>query len=157
MDDKTLERFMNKVLILENECWEWISQKDGRGYGRFSYNGRPVISHRLSYEHFVGPFDLKLQIDHLCHFTSCVNPDHLEPVTNFENTRRAAIYRHEQLDHKYDPHHFGLRVRCLVCYTEERRRGQSKRNARTTEWRSKNKQHIAEYQRQYRKRKKEKI
>lgn len=31
-----------------------------------------------------------LTIDHLCRNPLCVNPDHLEPVTNSENVRRAA-------------------------------------------------------------------
>lgn len=31
-----------------------------------------------------------LTLDHLCRKRSCVNPAHLEPVTQAENTRRAA-------------------------------------------------------------------
>jgi hypothetical protein len=29
-------------------------------------------------------------LDHLCRNPACVNPDHLEPVTNAENSRRGA-------------------------------------------------------------------
>jgi hypothetical protein len=31
-----------------------------------------------------------MHLDHLCRVRSCVNPAHLEPVTNAENCRRGA-------------------------------------------------------------------
>lgn len=65
-------------------CWEWTGQKDS-GYGR--YSGRPA--HRVTYEVLVGPIPDGLTLDHLCRNKGCVNPDHLEPVTSSENTRRA--------------------------------------------------------------------
>lgn len=36
---------------------------------------------------FVGPITDGLELDHLCNVPSCVNPDHLEPVTHAENMR----------------------------------------------------------------------
>jgi hypothetical protein len=30
-----------------------------------------------------------MHLDHLCRNPRCVNPDHLQPVTNFENARRG--------------------------------------------------------------------
>ena len=37
---------------------------------------------------FKGPIPKDLVIDHLCHNTRCVNPDHLELVTKTENGKR---------------------------------------------------------------------
>lgn len=48
------------------------------------------MAHRYVYESIRGPIPEGLVLDHLCRNTSCVNPDHLEPVTYGENFRRGA-------------------------------------------------------------------
>jgi hypothetical protein len=45
------------------------------------------------YELLVGPIPAGLVIDHLCRVPSCMNPAHLEPVTNAENIRRGYAAR----------------------------------------------------------------
>lgn len=50
---------------------------------------REFRAHRLSYEMSVGRIPDGAVIDHLCSNRDCVNPEHLEPVTNTENTRRG--------------------------------------------------------------------
>ena len=35
-----------------------------------------------------------LELDHLCNEPSCIFPDHLEPVTQLENTRRRDVRRY---------------------------------------------------------------
>lgn len=72
-------------------CWVWQRATDERGYARTAVTGYSRFSahvHRASYEVFVGPIPEGLHIDHLCENKSCVNPTHLEPVTNAENMRR---------------------------------------------------------------------
>jgi hypothetical protein len=72
-------------------CWVWQGALAcGRsGYGRLNVGGRLVPAHRYYYEHVVGPIPERLVLDHLCGTTRCVNPAHLEPVTQTENVRRA--------------------------------------------------------------------
>lgn len=70
-------------------CWEWRACKDSKGYGAFTFAGSQYRAHRVSYEFFIGPIADGLVIDHLCRNTSCVNPAHLEPVTNRENVLRG--------------------------------------------------------------------
>lgn len=79
------ERFWPKVSKSEG-CWEWTGSKDKRGYGRI-YGGvkSPLRSHRVAYELLVGPIPEGLYLDHKCHNPSCVNPDHLRPVTQKQN------------------------------------------------------------------------
>jgi hypothetical protein len=83
------ERFWAQVEITEG-CWLWSAYVDPSGYGKFTaVVGVSVYAHRWSYEFLVGPIPDGLVIDHLCRVRNCVNPDHLEPVTSAENTRRG--------------------------------------------------------------------
>lgn len=70
-------------------CWLWLGRLDHNGYGQFSHGQRRSQAHRWSYERLVGPIPDGLQIDHLCRVRSCVNPVHLEPVTQRENIIRG--------------------------------------------------------------------
>lgn len=90
MDQAALDRFWAKVQKRdgENGCWEWTSA-NFRRYGLFWLNGKTEWAHRLAYELLVGPIPDGLTLDHLCRNPSCVNPAHLEPVTQSENARRA--------------------------------------------------------------------
>lgn len=73
----------------ENGCWVWNGAKSPLGYGRVSRDGRWQEAHRVVYEDLRGPIPKGLSLDHLCRNPSCVNPDHLEPVTHRENLRRG--------------------------------------------------------------------
>jgi hypothetical protein len=70
-------------------CWVWQRGRDHDGYGRVSANGRTVRAHRMMYERIRGPIPVGAELDHLCRNPSCVNPDHLEPVSTAVNVRRG--------------------------------------------------------------------
>ncbi len=72
-------------------CWLWFGSTGHNGYGRLWENteNRLRAAHRISYEFFIGPVPDGLVLDHLCRVRCCVNPAHLEPVTNEENIRRG--------------------------------------------------------------------
>lgn len=73
-------------------CWIWIANHSRRTqYGLASKNGKSYPSHRLSYEAFVGTIPDGYVIDHLCRNPACVNPQHLEPVTQQINCHRSPI------------------------------------------------------------------
>ena len=65
--------------------------ENGNGYGRFQFNGRLRYPHRISYELFKGAIPSGHHLDHVCHDSACVNPDHLRVSTNAENSRNALL------------------------------------------------------------------
>jgi hypothetical protein len=74
-------------------CWLWTGAISTEGYGRITWDYRNTGAHRVSYQELVGPIPDGLMLDHLCRVRHCVNPAHLEPVTNAENTIRGIAAR----------------------------------------------------------------
>lgn len=127
-------------------CWLWTGAIDYDGYGAFTSatfrNGKyvQVRAHRFAYETFRGVIPDGLVIDHLCRTPGCVNPDHLEPVTQAENHRRGLLSEvttarnnaitHCPKRHIYDAentirNHVGARV-CHICKLDSQRRNREK-------------------------------
>jgi hypothetical protein len=91
----------------DDGCWEWLGAKNG-GYGRFHLRsqgpGRATAAHRVSYELLVGPIPDGLTLDHLCRNRGCVNPAHLEPVTNKTNILRGESFSADHARRTHCPH-----------------------------------------------------
>lgn len=85
----------NVDTIEPGRCWIWTGKlHDGdRGYAKVRVAGQLRKAHRVAYELLVGPVPDGLVIDHLCRVRHCINPEHMEPVTNAENVRRGLPYR----------------------------------------------------------------
>src|SRR5690625_4821589 len=80
--------------ITETGCWEWLGRLDRNGYGKAYDPSMPAgqrvdWAHRVSYRVHRGAIPEGKQLDHLCSNPPCINPEHLEPVTQRENIRRA--------------------------------------------------------------------
>lgn len=87
----SLDRFWRHV-DASGECWLWKGYVAPNGYGRFYAVVSPKkrqSAHRWLYEFVYGALPTNVQLDHLCRVRSCVNLDHLEPVTAAENIRRG--------------------------------------------------------------------
>ena len=124
------DKFFNRIVVSENdvECWEWVGTKNSQGYGQH-YCGiesnKFGRAHRLAYEHWVGPIEEGMTVDHLCYNKSCVNPKHLEVVTRGENARRAHLrITHCPQGHEYTPNNIKATKRlnneraCLTCHRD---------------------------------------
>lgn len=82
--------FWNRVdKDTESGCWIWGGATDRHGYGSVTINYKRHKAHRLAFELLKGPLIVGMSLDHLCRNPSCVNPDHLEQVTQLENVRRG--------------------------------------------------------------------
>ena len=99
-----------------------------------------AYAHRLAYELVKGPISDGLQIDHLCRNRACINPDHLEAVTQRENILRGegvaalnARKTHCPQGHAYDEENTliltgrqaGAR-RCQICARDRKYAGRPK-------------------------------
>jgi hypothetical protein len=86
-------QLMNRIVTQSVEttagCWEWQGSRTPKGYGRVHARGKLLYVHRVAYEALIAEIPEGLQLDHLCRNRACVNPWHLEPVTNRVNTSRG--------------------------------------------------------------------
>lgn len=92
VDEATWRRFLAKVAPPdENGCLVWQAAERVRGYGGFRFAGRMWYAHRFAYAARVGAVPDGAHLDHLCRNHACVNPEHLEPVSNRVNTLRGEL------------------------------------------------------------------
>ena len=72
-------------------CWLWTGTIATHGYGVMSTGGHRGTgrAHVVAYRLMIGTVPSGLVLDHRCRVKRCVNPAHLEPVTQAENLRRA--------------------------------------------------------------------
>lgn len=126
-------RFANIVTRPANPDWciDWPGTKFGPGYGMFN----KTTAHRTVYSIFIGdlPEDRGMVVDHLCRNPSCVNPFHLELVSNTENTLRGLIgvlKTHCKNGHEFTVENTiiekGKYRRCRICKADKARRTNDK-------------------------------
>lgn len=89
LDQSPEARFWGKVEKTAG-CWFWTAYVDRNGYGQFGSSEGKVGAHRFAYTLVRGAIPDGLVLDHLCRTPSCVNPDHLEPVTQHVNVLRGV-------------------------------------------------------------------
>lgn len=89
--DNIKKRLLKKISLDEqSDCWNYTGAIHRGGYGHIGYkSARHMLAHRVSYNVFVGIIPDKMVLDHLCRNRKCVNPKHLEPVTQRQNLLRG--------------------------------------------------------------------
>ena len=114
------ERYFEiKDMGYDTPCLVWFRTNVGeKGYGQAwsVISKKRMVAHRAVWEERVGPWPEGLQADHLCRVHPCVNPDHIEPVTQSVNQRRGlgARLTEEQIAEMHRLHHDGESIRGLA-------------------------------------------
>ena len=121
-------RFWSKV-DRRSDCWIWTGCIAQTGYGQFHFERKTQSSHRLAYLDAHGTIPDGLHLDHLCRVRACVNPDHLEPVTNRENALRGNATYPENCKNGHKRTEANTRINsksgvreCRTCQAEGARR-----------------------------------
>jgi len=132
------------------DCLVWTGVVNRYGYGVLWHEGKKWAAHRLAYTAEHGPIPDGLQLDHLCHTASsdcpggttckhraCVNPAHLEPVSNAVNSRRSKKAQQTEClrGHEYTPANTGRTSTsgtrfCRTCARAAWRRSRDRRAQR---------------------------
>lgn len=89
LNERQRENFWAKVNKTPT-CWVWTASRGTQGYGKFRVGKAHLGAHRVAYLEEIGEIPDGLVLDHLCRNTSCVNPAHLEPVSEQENILRGV-------------------------------------------------------------------
>jgi len=84
------------IVEKETGCWIWQRSVNNRGRAQLAIWDSEIKksihyqAHRWLYEQHIDKIPNGYELDHLCCNPTCVNPEHMEPVTPKENKARTA-------------------------------------------------------------------
>ena len=92
------KRFWGMVDVCDNNnCWNWKGAMRVRNYGGIWVEGKPKLAHHVSLAIVGTTIPNDKVVDHLCRNPRCVNPIHLEVVSQKQNVKRGnADWRKNQ-------------------------------------------------------------
>lgn len=97
-----VERLRKTKVAIDNEtdCWLWLGAVTKDGYGTVADRRgtkNSTTAHRLFYRTYVAAIPTGESLHHICNNRRCVNPDHLQPISQRENMaaafERSALMR----------------------------------------------------------------
>lgn len=109
------QRLEMRIKHTDSGCWEYTGNCNEWGYGQLDVRKQRWMAHRLAYTLWIGPIPEGMDILHSCDNPPCINPAHLRPGTQLENSLemvakgRTDAQKREACPrgHKYDEHNTG--------------------------------------------------
>lgn len=97
MSKKAAPLMSNYIIV--GECWIWKNSLDRNGYPQITRSGRTYRAHCFYFENLKRVrLTPGLQLDHTCKNILCVNPNHMEEVTQKINLERAGMLKVSDAD-----------------------------------------------------------
>lgn len=84
-----LERMADKFIVDGFGCWLWLGAINTAKRGQITIKGKAYATHRVMYTATRGAIEPGLVVDHLCEVPRCMNPNHLQVVTQRHNVLRS--------------------------------------------------------------------
>ncbi|PYQ25660.1 MAG: HNH endonuclease [Acidobacteria bacterium] len=142
--EAAFEKLLGRIEQSPTGCWLYTGGIGDHGYARFYLprrgSKRPRLrwGHQVAYELFIGSVPAGRQLDHTCRVRHCINPTHVEPVTQKINLLRGVGFSainarktHCPEGHPYDSlntwHRQTGARRCRTCHRQSERRRRTQR------------------------------
>lgn len=89
MDKEKLKSRLEVLIVKDKKgCWLFQGYICYKGYGRFWIQGNTSkLAHRVSFAMYKGRIRKDKVIDHKCGVKHCVNPEHLQAISQSKNVK----------------------------------------------------------------------
>ena len=84
------KRLKDNSVRTDNGCLLWQGALIQTGHGRIWYQGRLSVTHRLSYEMYIGSIPEGYDVHHVCREPACIESTHLEII---EHAKHVSMHR----------------------------------------------------------------
>lgn len=122
-NEEMLVRLQRRMAPGPHGCVLYTGTLDGRGYGRVWWGAKLLYAHRAHWLAAGRTVPAGLELDHACRNPTCVNLDHLRPVTHAANMRNLKQPRDRcKKGHQKKLSAKTGRYNCIVCSVDAVRR-----------------------------------